>query len=128
MHVTPLPSPHRHALWRIAFVVLHVAGLIAASAIAPHDLEVLTVGLFALVLFAGLIAPVRDVAAALPALSPLIAFVAMVAESTCACPHHDPRGPWPFLIVIAVMVVGDSVIALGAPARPEPTLPSARTC
>lgn len=130
MVVQPLPrlGAGRHALWRAVFVALHAVGLAAAYAIAPHELRALIGGLLGLILVVGLVAPVRDVAAALPALSPLIAFVAMVAECTCACPQHAPEGPWPFLAVIAVMVVGDSVIALAAPARAEASLPGARTC
>ncbi len=129
MRVQHLPRPRRHAPWRVAFVALHVAGLAAMAIgppLVPHELRGFAAGLLAIILIVGAFGPVRDAAAALPALSPLIAFVAMVAESTCACPHHDPHGPWPFLAVIAALVVGDSVIALCAPETVPAPLPRAR--
>lgn len=130
MDVQPLPSPRRRAPWRVAFVVLHVAGLVAVllgPPLVPHELGGFMGALLGLVLFAGVVGSPRDAAIALPALSPLLGFVAMVAEATCACPHHDPHGPWPFLAVIAALVVGDTVIALGAPESAPAPLPAARS-
>lgn len=127
--VQPLPLPRRYAPWRLAFVALHVAGLAAVVAgppLIPHELRGFVGGLLAIVLLVGTIGPVRDAAIALPALSPLLGFVAMVSEATCACPQHDPHGPWPFLAVMAALVVGDAVIALGAPEPASSRLPPAR--
>ncbi len=129
MQVQPLPRPRRDVPWRVAFVGLQVAGLAAmviGPPLVPHELRGFATGLLAIILIVGTFGPVRDAAVALPALSPLVAFVAMVAESTCACPHHAPHGPWPFLAVIAALVVGDSVIALGAPETTPAPLPRAR--